>query len=213
MAEKMCGCGLEFDDLMQESNLGLIRALETFDPGRGNRFVTYAGMWCWQRMSRSIADQADLIRFPVHIRELHSKLMLLVEQRPLGNYEPSYEELASSLEVSPEVIRRLMFVRNISSLTDECMDIAEDGEPAALRNLYAEDLARLIHAMLDELPERQADVIRKRFGIDEPMEHTLEEVGQIYGVTRERIRQIEAKVMTQFSNPGRSRPLRAFLES
>lgn len=218
IAKQHVGKGLELDDLVQEANFGIMRAIETFDPERGNRFSTYAGMWCWQRITRAIADQGELIRVPVHIADVRRKTLRVLEEWPLGCPEPGVDELAEASGVVPEWIRRFQFLREVLSLNDQSFDEAEgrflkthyeSAFDAAVRS----ELKLLIGSMIGELGERNAVILRRRFGLDNGEEETLEEIGQDFGVTRERIRQLETKALGFLQHPVRARVLRSYLEA
>lgn len=218
IAEQHVGKGLELEDLVQEANLGIMRAIETFDPERGNRFSTYAGMWCWQRITRAIADQGELIRVPVHIADVRRKTLRVLEEWPLGCPEPGVDELAEASGVAPAWIRRFQFLREVLSLNDQSFDDAEGRflqtrDESAFDAAVRSELKLLIDSMTGELGERNAVILRRRFGLDDGEEETLEEIGQDFGVTRERIRQLEAKALEFLQHPVRARVLRSYLEA
>ncbi len=218
IAEQHVGKGLELEDLVQEANLGIMRAIETFDPERGNRFSTYAGMWCWQRITRAIADQGELIRVPVHIADVRRKTLRVLEEWPLGCPEPGVDELAEASGVAPAWIRRFQFLREVLSLNDQSFDDAEGRflqtrDESAFDAAVRSELKLLIDSMTGELGKRNAVILRRRFGLDDGEEETLEEIGQDFGVTRERIRQLEAKALEFLQHPVRARVLRSYLEA
>ena len=218
IAEQHVGKGLELEDLVQEANLGIMRAIETFDPERGNRFSTYAGMWCWQRITRAIADQGELIRVPVHIADVRRKTLRVLEEWPLGCPEPGVDELAEASGVAPAWIRRFQLLREVVSLDDQSFDDAEGRflqtrDESAFDAAVRSELKLLIDSMTGELGERNAVILRRRFGLDDGEDETLEEIGQDFGVTRERIRQLEAKALEFLQHPVRARVLRSFLEA
>lgn len=219
IAKRYYGCGLPLLDLIQEGNLGLIKAAQKYDGTKGWRFSTYATYWIRQSISRALGDQSRTIRIPANMVELLGKIRKATNELTLKNHrQPSDEEIAKYLNEDLEKVQTILDISQAVSSLDVAVD--EDGETSVgdlvadhkaesgYDNLVKEANSQIVRAVLDTLPSREGEIMKMRFGIDQEKAMTLEEVGKVYGITKERIRQIENKAIRKLRHPARARMLK-----
>lgn len=219
IAKRYYGCGLPLLDLIQEGNLGLIKAAQKYDGAKGWRFSTYATYWIRQSISRALGDQSRTIRIPANMVELLGKIRKATNELTLKNHrQPTDEEIAKYLNEDLEKVQTILDISQAVSSLDVAVD--EDGETSVgdlvadhnaesgYGNLIKEANSQIVRAVLDTLPTRESEIMKMRFGIDQEKAMTLEEVGKVYGITKERIRQIENKAIRKLRHPARARMLR-----
>lgn len=219
IAKRYYGCGLPLLDLIQEGNLGLITAAKKYDGTKGWRFSTYATYWIRQSISRALGDQSRTIRIPANMVELLGKIRKATNELTLKlRRQPSDEEIAKYLNVELEKVQTILDISQAVSSLDIAVDddgetsmgdlIADHNAESGYGNLVKEANSQIVRDVLETLPTREAEIIKMRFGIDNEKAMTLEEVGKVYGITKERIRQIENKAIRKLRNPARARMLR-----
>lgn len=219
IAKRYYGCGLPLLDLIQEGNLGLIKAAQKYDGTKGWRFSTYATYWIRQSISRALGDQSRTIRIPANMVELLGKIRKATNELTLKNHrQPTDEEIAKYLNEDLEKVQTILDISQAVSSLDVAVD--EDGETSVgdlvadhnaesgYGNLIKEANSQIVRAVLDTLPTRESEIMKMRFGIDHEKAMTLEEVGKVYGITKERIRQIENKAIRKLRHPARARMLK-----
>lgn len=219
IAKRYYGCGLPLLDLIQEGNLGLIKAAQKYDGTKGWRFSTYATYWVRQSISRALGDQSRTIRIPANMVELLGKIRKVTNELILKNHrQPTDEEIAKYLNEDLEKVQTILDISQAVSSLDVAVD--EDGETSVgdlvadhnaesgYGNLVKEANSQIVRAVLDTLPTREGEIMKMRFGIDHEKAMTLEEVGKVYGITKERIRQIENKAIRKLRHPARARMLK-----